>query len=233
MSDEPRMSIDETPDANAEFLRERGLRLKAIAEIAAMKNEALELRRHTVGSAIQTIETKTELTQRAIKEAYEYGDTEKMAQHQRELNALDAQRSNLQSAAAQRQHARPVPADPIKAYAAGRTERSASWIRAHPDFVLDGRKQSKLTAAHHDAIGDGLVPDTDAYEAHVEKYIGLRDGGNRAKTDTRNIHVVKAGQKANGPNQMTRGEYQAATNTLTWIQRPERQIQKGRADRRG
>ena len=39
--------------------------------------------------------------------------------------------------------------------------------------MTDNRKQQKLNAAHHDALGEGLTPNTDDYFKHVEKFLGM------------------------------------------------------------
>jgi hypothetical protein len=226
LSDDIEVKIegDESPAEKTDSQATETERLRQVlAERAAVQNELLQARRERVGTEIYVVETKAELAQRELRDAIDRGDSEAMAQRHRDLATLEVQRGNLESTAAQLQRTRPVPADPVEAFAAGRTERSASWIRAHPDFVLDGRKQSKLTAAHHDAVGDGLVPDTDAYEAHVEKFIGLRNEGTTRRSSGGNANVPVTVRKSRpgealkpGEVRMTKGEYEAATETLCW-----------------
>ena len=87
-----------------------------------------------------------------------------------DLRTYDEAKATMEARA--KQPAR--PADPVEAYIAGRTEQTAGWLRAHREWITDTRKNQKLTAAHHDAIADGLSPDTPEYFTHVEKFIGLR-----------------------------------------------------------
>jgi hypothetical protein len=64
-------------------------------------------------------------------------------------------------------------------------------LRAHPDFIRDPRKQAKLTAAHYDAEGEGLVADTPEYFAHVERFLGITKGEAVAKSTPTEAAQVK------------------------------------------
>jgi hypothetical protein len=90
----------------------------------------------------------------------------RMARAETRALKLDEDKAMLE---AQAQHyAR--PSDPVEAYAAGRTEPTANWVRAHREWVIDPQKSQKLTAAHHDAVAEGHEPDSDGYFSHVERF---------------------------------------------------------------
>lgn len=48
------------------------------------------------------------------------------------------------------------------------TQRSADWVRRHPEAVVNGALAPKALAAHYDAIADGLEPDSDRYFQAIE-----------------------------------------------------------------
>jgi hypothetical protein len=148
-----------------------------------------------------------------------------MAQNQRTIAELSVKRASLEAHAQQLQNTRVLPGDPVEAMAAGRTAPTAKWLREHRDVVLS--KGAKLTAAHHDALAEDLAPDSDAYFAHVEKFLGLRDNGDSVRrknsSDADNtprepkVTFIKRGQPVpEGTTVMSPGEYESATETIKW-----------------
>jgi hypothetical protein len=88
--------------------------------------------------------------------------------------------------------------------------KGAEFIDKHPDLAIDDRRRAKAIAGHLDALADGKKPDTPEYFDHIAKHCGLPTG--------RNIRVLADGKRSDphDPNQMTRGEYRAATETVLW-----------------
>ena len=54
------------------------------------------------------------------------------------------------------------------------TPKSAAWVRSHPEFVTDAKKNRMMIAAHQLAIGHDLEPDSDEYFESVERTLALR-----------------------------------------------------------
>ena len=67
----------------------------------------------------------------------------------------------------------PSTTDAVEALAARLTPRSANWIRNNPDFARDAKKYQDMVRAHNHAMGEGHVPDSDAYFQHVEMRLGV------------------------------------------------------------
>src|SRR5581483_347220 len=84
--------------------------------------------------------------------------------------------------------------DPVERYIEGRTEPTARWLREHRDWITDPKKNAKLTAAHFNALGEGLQPDTSEYFEHVETFIGLK----KAAEEKTNGSAKSAPQKKSG-----------------------------------
>jgi hypothetical protein len=98
-----------------------------------------------------------------------------MNQARIDLRTYDEAKSNIEARKnAPRRDAPSSPVDIVESYVANRSEPTAKWLREHKEYILDGRKNAKLTAGHHDAVAEGLTPDTAAYFEHVEKFIGIR-----------------------------------------------------------
>jgi hypothetical protein len=143
---------------------------------------------------------------------------------------IEARRVRLQEHAEVLQRS-PVrrPADPVEGLAATRTEPTARWLREHREWVLDPKKNAKLSAAHFDAVAEGLREDSPEYFAHVERRIGLADTsrGNESEDRTAvkydpadvNTHIRRGGAEV----VLTKGEKAAATDgTLLWATGPDR-----------
>ena len=149
-----------------------------------------------------------------------------MATAKSQLLRLDEAKADAEARKKAPVQKRAPPSDPVEAYVQGRTAPTADWIRAHPDFVTDDRKQTKLTAAHYDAISEGYAPDSKRYFQHVEKYLGLIqddsvpvEAKTTAKRPAPSAPVAPAAAVANGGTapatnevRLTAGEARAATD---------------------
>lgn len=187
----------------------------------------------------------------------EKGDFTGAAKAQRRIAAAEAKIVRLDEAKADLEARKssgvrqddppPRAADPFEDHVSKFTPRTADWMRAHRDWVVDPRKSAKLTGAHHMAVGDGLTPDTDEYFEHVEKTLGLRDAPekkNGADNQQQNRSVRRstpvvapvngaAGAHSSGAENnrgqtvsLTKGEAERATDgSIVW--------NKGSRDRKG
>jgi hypothetical protein len=93
-----------------------------------------------------------------------------MADNSGKLTFLETNKTRLESAP------KPVPrapADPVEQFASALSSASATWVRAHPEFVRDPHKNRQMLAAHELALARGLKADTPDYFASVEKTLDL------------------------------------------------------------
>lgn len=168
-------------------------------EAATARTAATSSQLDTITTALSSAQSEAEAAKRDIKLAGESGDYgaqadayERLAKATTLVARYDEAKADLET----RKTAKPVtPTDPVEAYAAGRTEQTANWLREHREFVIDPRKNQKLTAAHHDAMGEGLSPDTPEYFDHVEKFVGLKKADVVEKVVTEGDDVQRPGAK--------------------------------------
>lgn len=95
-----------------------------------------------------------------------------MADNSAKLTQLEAGKKALESAP------KPVPrapADPVEQFTAQLSPASATWVRAHPEFVRDPHKNRQMIAAHELALARGHKADTAEYFASVEKTLDLAE----------------------------------------------------------
>jgi hypothetical protein len=207
-------------DIERQIEQERRRTAEAHRQAAAYRHESARLRSEIAGRQAERISTaaeaaklEVETAKRDFEDSMNTGDFARSAEAQARIAdaTLRAQRleeynNYLQTAPQQTQ-----PADPAEAFAQGRTEASAAWIRQHPEFVRDQRKFVKLQAAHHDALAKDLTPDTSAYFEHVERRIGLRKPAPAYDPNDPRTHVRGSEVR------LTPGESERATDgSITW-----------------
>lgn len=179
---------------------DRRAREAAEADAAKARQEATQARGDAtisqfdvVVSGIETATAEADAAEREFTAAYEAGDGKAQAQAQRKMAQAEARKVRLEEAkadlearktAAPRTEQRTEPAgDPVDKYISQFSSRSQTWLRDHRDHVTDATKNSRLIAAHHLAVADGLKPDSDEYFGFLEK--NLRLGKDAAVDDTR------------------------------------------------
>jgi len=131
-------------------------------------------------SAIDKAKSNSELLKNAYAESMAAGDYRRVADIQEalalnanKLSTLENGKSALENKL--RQPVQQVNNDPVEEFASRLTPRSANWIRNNPDYARDPKKYESMVRAHNHAMGEGYVPDTDAYFQHVESRLGLRN----------------------------------------------------------
>lgn len=161
-------------------------------------------RRSQIEGSLAAARSTADAAEQRMREAFDRGDSAAVSRAQREIARAEAEILRYEEAATdldgleadtaraprqEQQQPGQRAADPVESFIATRTPKSQEWLRNHKDWITDPRKSNKLTAAHHDAVGEGITPDTTEYFEHVEKYLGIRkdaetrkDGGDRRQT---------------------------------------------------
>jgi len=218
---------------------------EAIREAEAAKAQAHTSNLDTINTALASANAEVEAAKRDIRIAIEAGDAEAQAAAYDRLagaKALalryDEAKSDLEAKPEKVQRKEPErrPVDPVEAYIHGRSEPTQNWLRSHPDYITDQRKNAKLNAAHHDAVAEGYAPDSDKYFEHVENFLGMKDepkGVKRPAARTVAPTTAATGSSPNGGNEvrLTPGEARAATDgTIIWNwddTSPQKRFKKG------
>ena len=192
---EPEIIIDETkaaapkPDSVDEGLRNLQEKLaieqrgRADAERTAnelsqtahaSRNEAQDANLHLVTGAIAQRKQAVEMAKASYREAMANQDYDAVADLQMEMATLAADLRQLEQGKQALESAPKTAApriytpDPVEAFAAQLSPRSASWVRAHPEYVTSPQKNAKMLAAHQLAMADGIDVDSDDYFQSIE-----------------------------------------------------------------
>jgi hypothetical protein len=177
-----------TPEAGIEKLKEQ---LKA-SETARLEAEARERDTAQAEAAARGEVQKSQLEQivSGIERATQLGDQLEVqyaasaaagdwataAKIQRTMADTAAELQTLKNGKMQLERApKPIPRAPIdkvEEFASRCTPRSATWVRAHPEFVRDAKKNAQMIAAHQFAIQD-YAPDSDDYFRSIEETLRI------------------------------------------------------------
>lgn len=214
-----------------EALRQRGD--QATAEAARLRHEAAHHRANAARSRVVTELNRHDIERHQVQSEYrnalEAGDIDTQAAAQGRMVAIEAKCLRLQEQAEALEKSPLVQhSDPVEALCATRTEPTARWLREHRDWVVDPKKNAKLTSAHFDAVAEGLREDSPEYFQHVERRIGLNDGSQGARSGSDrssgrppakidpgnpNTHVMRGGAEVF----LTKGEKEAALDGQTHV----------------
>jgi len=151
------------------------------AEADASKKRETSSRLDTITTALSAAQEDAERAKSDIKAAHVAGDPDAMVEAQDRLAKarsqemrLDEAKQDIEARAKAPPQPRPAPSnDPVEAFIQNRTQQTADWIRAHPEYVRSERGLRKLTAADAVAQAEDLIPDTPEYFARVEEYLGI------------------------------------------------------------
>lgn len=132
-------------------------------------------------AAQSEVERLTDMAAKASEEG-RFADaakfTRQAAVHELKLEGFEANKAQL---AVDRERIKNQPVDPEASLSAA----TKAWINEHPQFRTDAVYRGWATAAHDEAVQRlGLIPDTPAYFAHVNKRLAQNEGGFEPATQT-------------------------------------------------
>jgi hypothetical protein len=195
-------------DLRQQLERERAERIRAQqAEQAARveahraRNDVDETNIQLVANAIDTLRRDDEILKQNYQIAMQQGNFSAAAEIQQEMssnaakllqlsNGLDAMKAKPKAP-----EPKPVPADPVEAFAALLSPKSADWVRAHPEYVRDANLNRKMIAAHELAVADGLPVDTPEYFEAIESTLRIKPKPAAEANQTSDEYAAKVVQR--------------------------------------
>ncbi len=130
-----------------------------------------------VTNAIATVTQANDQLEEKYAAALQAGDFAGAAKINREMSNNSAKLLQLESGKQRLESApKPVaraPQDPVEKFAQSLSPQSAAWVRSHPEYVRDPKKNSKMLAAHQMALADDIAADSPEYFAAIERTLGL------------------------------------------------------------
>lgn len=176
-------------------IRERDEALKRAQEreieASASRKEAEDSQFDAVSSALAAATAEAEKAQQDIESALNLGDTKAQAEAYRRLSRAETNVARLEDGKSEIEARRKEA--PKESPAASKTvdpldktslpDAAKSWLRSHPDYLSDPRKNSKIQALHWDVIDEGHAPFSTAYFDSMEQHLGLREAPKRVEQE--------------------------------------------------
>jgi hypothetical protein len=182
-------------EKNARLAAEARAR-EAVNGEAAARGQVQQSQLDQIKGAIEQAQAKGDALEQQYAAAMAAQDFPTVAKLQREMSRNEARREQLEAGKIHLENApKPVPrpvSDPVEKFVEKMSPQSASWIRSHPEFVTDPRKNRLMIRAHEDALDAGLAPDTPAYFRSVEMTLGLQSPVTGTDSARRNGHDTTA-----------------------------------------
>jgi len=163
------------------------------------RNDVDDTNVQLVSNAIDTLRRDDEILKQNYQYAMSQGNFSAAADIQQEMSGNAAkllQLSNgLEAMKARPKQPEPVqaPSDPVEAFAAQLSSKSADWVRKHPEYVRDSKLNRKMIAAHELAMADGIRVDSDDYFAAIEETLKIKPAA--PQTETTDEYAAKVTQR--------------------------------------
>ena len=169
------------------------------------KSEVHDTNLQLVSNAIDTINQQNEILKSHYSAAMSAGDYDRAAEIQNSMASNNAKLVNLEQGKTalentpKPQPPRPAPpSDPVEAIASQLSDRSAQWVRQHPEYARDRRLYQKMIAAHNLVSADGVELDSDEYFSGIERVLNIRPQ-EVARNDDAMAESAKVTQRRSGP----------------------------------
>jgi len=163
------------------------------------RNSEDETNVQLVSNAIDTLRRDDEILKQNYQYAMSQGNFSAAADIQQEMSGNAAkllQLSNgLEAMKSRPKQPEPVQSssDPVEAFAAQLSSKSADWVRKHPEYVKDAKLNRKMIAAHELAMADGIRVDSDDYFAAIEETLKIKPSA--PQTETSDEYAAKVTQR--------------------------------------
>ncbi len=163
------------------------------------RNDVDDTNVQLVSNAIDTLRRDDEILKQNYQYAMSQGNFSAAADIQQEMSGNAAkllQLSNgLEAMKARPKQPEPVQtsSDPVEAFAAQLSSKSADWVRKHPEYVKDSKLNRKMIAAHELAMADGIRVDSDDYFAAIEETLKIKPAA--PQTETTDEYAAKVTQR--------------------------------------
>lgn len=189
-------------------------------EVMQSRQTAEQSQLEAIETALGAAEAEAKAAEEAIRMSIQSGDVEaqsaayrRLAKAESNIGRLEDGRAELERHIEQakeqaKQKAEARKNDPIEALDI--PPKAKDWLRDHPDYATDQRKNIKLQALHWDALDEGHRPFSTEYFKFVEIGLGLREAEKPAeevevdRPGTRRTPVVSAPVSRDNPGGGTR-----------------------------
>lgn len=162
------------------LLREQTRANNAEHAIVAAKTEVQDTNLSLVTNAIETVKQSQSVLRANYATAMREQDFDKVAEineamgnNSAKLLQLEQGKEALEKAPKPTAPVRQTQNDPVEALASQLSPRSASWVRAHPEYATNTNLYNKMIAAHN-LVKDDHAADSDGYFSAIEDVLRIK-----------------------------------------------------------
>jgi len=150
-------------------------------EFGKLQEQTVNSQQEAINAAIVAAQSEAESAQRDIEQAYSIGDAKataeahrKLARAEARLQSLETGKEALEREIKERPKIEPKAAEPDPLENFNIPPLAKSWLRQHPDYLTDPRKNAKLQALHWDVVDEGYTPYSAEYFDVMEQKLKMR-----------------------------------------------------------
>jgi len=206
-------------------------------------NEVQQSRLQILESSLDQLKTQRDIMKARLRDASAEGDHDAVAEISAEMGDVAARLLSLENGKAQLQYQidnpprpQPVgdqrpfdslsPAERVDRIASGLSDKSAAWVRRHPDWAHSQVKVNALVGAHNAALARDHIADTPEYFAEVERILGITDAApaNGRDTDPGALSAAAQARDTPPPAAPARPASTGRTRTLSPLEREAAKI---------
>lgn len=165
-------------------------------EIAKARGEATASQMDSVLNALAAAQAESDAAQRDYEAALGNQDAKAQSDAQRRLSRAEARivqyedskavledRAKRVEEAAKKQPERGAQGDPFEAAIAPLPDGAKNWLRAHPEFMRDQRKNRKLASLDDDLLEEGHTRGSPEYIQELEVRLGMKQKPTKREDD--------------------------------------------------
>lgn len=162
----------------AEQQRGEALRLarEREVEVGQLQQRNTQSQLEAVSAALAAAKSEAESAERDIDAAIGNGDSKAQAAAYRRLARAESDASRLEDGKLElEERAKAPPPAPRQEPQGNQLPQAAqNWLRAHPEYLQDHRKNAKIQSLHWDVIDEGHAAFSPGYFESLEQHLGLR-----------------------------------------------------------
>lgn len=153
-------------------------------EVQSLQKQNVQSELDAVSAAMAAARAEAESAERDLDAATQAGDTKaqaaayrKLARSEGDIARLEAGKDELEAKAKEPPPKRqePVSDDPLGLDRTNLPATAKTWLRAHPEYLTNARKNAKIQSLHWDVVDEGHEPFSNAYYESLETHLGMRE----------------------------------------------------------
>ena len=158
-------------------------------DVSRFQKETTQLKTDLIAKAIAAANSDATVAQNEIEAAISIADVKAQAEAYRKLAKAESALARLEEGAAAIKELIETTVEAPRAQTEDPLERSQipqiakNWLRSHPEYYTDPRKNAKIQALHWDVIDEGYAAWSPGYFESIERHLGLRDAEPQPQTE--------------------------------------------------